>query len=44
VLFLGGSWTIEITFYERGRPQPLTAEEREQTIASILASFEPTFN
>jgi hypothetical protein len=44
VLFLGGSWTIEITFYERGRPQPLTADEREQTIASILASFEPTFN
>jgi hypothetical protein len=41
-MFLGGSWTIEITFYERGEPRPLTAEEREQTMASILATFEPT--
>ena len=44
VLFLGGSWIIEFRFYERGRPEPLTAEERESTMASVLATFEPTFN
>lgn len=47
LLFLDGSWVINIGFYDDevkpGTP-PLTAEEREEVTASILASFEPTFN
>ena len=46
LLFLDGSWTIHIGFYneEVGDLPPLTAEEREEVTASILASFKPTFN
>ena len=47
LLFLDGSWVISIGFYEdEVKPglAPLTAEEREEVTASILASFEPTFN
>ena len=46
VLFLNGSWIIKIGFYEDevGTLPPLTAEERQQVMDSILASFEPTFN
>ena len=45
LVFLNGSWTIHIGFYNEsiGDVQPLTPEEREQATASILASFEPTF-
>ncbi|GAA5135949.1 hypothetical protein GCM10023339_74360 [Alloalcanivorax gelatiniphagus] len=47
LIFLNGSWTIHIGFYDEevkpGVP-PLTAEEREEATARILASFEPTFN
>ena len=43
-MFLNGSWIIKMSFYERGEPRPLTAEERQQVIDSILASFEVTFN
>lgn len=46
LLFLDGSWVINIGFYneEVGDLPPLTAEEREEVTASILASFKPTFN
>lgn len=47
LLFLDGSWIINIGFYneEVGVDVPiLTAEEREEATASILASFKPTFN
>lgn len=44
LMFLNGSWIIKMSFYERGRPRPLTAEERQQVMDSILASFEVTFN
>jgi hypothetical protein len=44
VMFLDGSWTIHISFYENGEPQPLAADERQQVMDSILATFEPTFN
>ena len=43
-MFLDGSWTIPISFYENGEPQPLAADERQQVMDSILATFEPTFN
>lgn len=47
LLFLDGSWTIHIGFYNEEvgvDVPPLTAEEREEVTASILASFKPTFN
>lgn len=47
LLFLDGSWIINIGFYNEAvvpDEPPLTAEEREEVTASILASFEPTFN
>lgn len=47
LIFLNGSWTIHLGFYnEEVKPglAPLTAEEREEATARILASFEPTFN
>ena len=47
LLFLDGSWTIHIGFYNEEvgvDVPPLTAEEREEATASILASFKPTFN
>ena len=44
LMFLDGSWIIKMSFYERGEPRPLTAEERQQVMDSILASFEVTFN
>jgi hypothetical protein len=44
VMFLDGSWTIHLSFYEDGEPQPLTTEERQGVMDSILATFEPTFN
>ncbi len=46
LIFLNGSWTIHIGFYDErvGDVEPLTAEEREEATARILASFEPTFN
>ena len=44
LMFLNGSWIIKMSFYERGEPRPLTAEERQQVMDSILASFEVTFN
>ena len=47
LIFLNGSWTIHIGFYdEEVKPglAPLTAQEREEATAAILASFEPTFN
>jgi hypothetical protein len=42
VMFLNGSWTIRINFFERsvGAGSPLPAEERQQVMDSILASFE----
>jgi len=45
LLFLDGSWTINIGFYNDsiGDAEPLTAEEREEATARILASFEPAF-
>ncbi|WP_210650261.1 hypothetical protein [Nocardioides sp. SYSU D00065] len=43
VMFLDGSWTIHISFYEQGEPRPLDEQERQEVIDSILASFEPTF-
>lgn len=46
LLFLDGSWTINIGFFDyevMPGTSPLTAEEREEVTASILASFEPTF-
>jgi len=44
VMFLDGSWIIKINFYEYavGKQPPLTAEERQQVMDSILATFEPT--
>jgi hypothetical protein len=47
LLFLDGSWTIHIGFYNEEvgvDVPPLTAAEREEVTASILASFKPTFN
>lgn len=46
VMFLNGSWVIYINFYERnvGDGTPLPADERQQVIDRILASFEPTPN
>lgn len=47
LLFLDGSWVISIGFYEdEVKPglAPLTAAEREEVTASVLASFKPTFN
>lgn len=46
VLFLDGSWIINIGFYDEkvGDDEPMTAQEREEATARILASFEPTFN
>jgi hypothetical protein len=47
LIFLNGSWTIHLGFYnEEVKPglAPLTADEREDATARILASFEPTFN
>ena len=44
VLFLDGSWIIKINFYEYevGELPVLTADERQQVMDSILASFAPT--
>ncbi len=46
LMFLNGSWIIKINFYEEraGDVSPLTADERQQVMDSILASFEPTPN
>jgi hypothetical protein len=44
LMFLDGSWIIKMSFYERGEPRPLTAEERQQVMDSILASFEVVLN
>lgn len=46
LLFLNGSWTIQIGFYNEktNNLAPLAADERQQVIDSILASFEPTYN
>ena len=46
LMFLNGSWIIKIDFYQEkvGTLPPLTADERQQVMDSILASFEPTFN
>jgi hypothetical protein len=46
LMFLNGSWEINIGYYDDGIDdvEPLTAEERVEATASILASFEPTFN
>ena len=46
LMFLNGSWEIYIGYYDDGigDVEPLTAEEREEATASILASFEPVFN
>lgn len=41
VMFLDGAWTIEISFYNNGKPEPLTETEREATMASMLATFAP---
>lgn len=44
VMFLNGSWIINLNFYEQnvGNGTPLTADERQQVMDRILASFEPT--
>ena len=44
VMFLDGSWIIKINFYEEeiGDLPPLTADERQQVMDSILSTFEPT--
>lgn len=41
VMFLDGAWTIDFGFYEDGLPQPLTEEERQAAIDSMLATFAP---
>ena len=41
VMFLDGAWTIDFAFYEDGHPQPLTQEERQAAIDSMLATFAP---
>lgn len=40
VMFLDGAWTIDFGFYEDGHPRPLTEEERQAAIDSMLATFE----
>ena len=44
VMFLNGSWTINLNFYERdvGNGTPLDADERQEVMDRILASFEVT--
>lgn len=39
ILFLDSAWLIEITIYEEGFPEPLTEEESEGVIASLLGTF-----
>lgn len=39
ILFLDSAWLIEITIYEEGFPEPLTDEEAQGVIASLLATF-----
>lgn len=41
VMFLDGAWTIDFGFYEDGDPRPLTEEERQVAIESMLATFAP---
>ncbi len=41
VMFLDGAWTIDFGFYEDGQPEPLTEEERQAAIDSMLATFAP---
>lgn len=44
VMFLNGSWIINLSFYEQnvGGGSPLAPDERQQVMDSILATFEPT--
>ena len=39
ILFLDSAWLIEITIYEEGTPEPLTDEEAEGVIATLLSTF-----
>jgi hypothetical protein len=39
ILFLESAWLIDITIYREGFPEPLTEEEADEVIASLLASF-----
>lgn len=39
VLFLDSAWLIEITIYEEGFPEPLTDEEAEGVITTLLSTF-----
>ncbi len=39
ILFLDSAWLIEITIYEDGTPEPLTDEEAEGVIATLLGTF-----
>lgn len=41
VMFLDGAWTIDFAFYEDGQPEPLTEQERQDAIESMLATFAP---